>query len=103
MDKDTAQAYQSLLGQALKHRSASSRNLGALLLNSFNSGIAGTGFLAGDFRHLDSENQLAVLRYLKWLGSAPGLYPPSEDMNELKGEWVARGWLSVPQEALQDD
>jgi hypothetical protein len=96
MDKDTAQAYQNLLGPALEHRSASGRNLGALLLNSFNSNIVGTGFLAGDFRHLDSENQLAVLRYLKWLGSGPGLYPPSEDMDKLKGEWVARGWLSAP-------
>jgi hypothetical protein len=96
MDKVTAQAYERLLGQALEHRSDNSRNLGALLLNSFNYDIEDTGFLAGRFRHLDPENQRAVLRYLEWLGSAGGLYPPSEDMDKLKGEWVARGWLSAP-------
>jgi hypothetical protein len=93
MDKDTAQAYERLLGQALDHQSDNSRNLGALLLNSFNYDIEGTGFLAGRFRHLDPENQRAVLLYLGWLGSAGGLYPPSEDIDKLKGVWAARGWL----------
>jgi hypothetical protein len=96
MDTDTQKAYQILFGQALKHRTDNSRNLGALLLNSYNYNIPGTGFLVGQFRNLDSENMSAVLRYLEWLGSGPGLYPPSEDMDQLKAEWLARGWLSVP-------
>jgi hypothetical protein len=93
MDEDTQEAYQRLLGQAIEHSSDNSRNLGALLLNSYNYDMPGTGFSAGQFRNLDSGNMSAVLRYLEWLGSGPGLYPPDADMDQLKAKWVARGWL----------
>jgi hypothetical protein len=93
MDKDTQEAYQRLFRQAINHSSDSSRNMGALLLNSYNYDIPGTGFSAGQFRNLDSENQRAVLRYLAWLGSGFGLYPPDADMDQLKAKWVAMGWL----------
>jgi hypothetical protein len=93
MDKVTQEAYQRLLGQAIEHSSDSSRNLGALLLNSYNYDMPGTGFSAGQFRNLDSENKLAVLRYLEWLGSGFGLCPPDADMDQLKAKWIARGWL----------
>jgi hypothetical protein len=93
MDKVTQEAYQRLLGQAIEHSSDNSRNLGALLLNSYNHNIDGTGFSAGQFRNLDSENQRAVLCYLEWLGSGPGLYPPDADMDQLKAKWMAREWL----------
>jgi hypothetical protein len=102
MDPTTAEAYRELLSHAMNHTSETSRNIAALLLNSYNYNLPDTGFLIGKFRNLDAINRKAVLRYLAWLGSAGGLYPPSEDMDELKDRWVENGWGNLGRDIPDD-
>lgn len=92
MDPTTAKAYRHLLGHAMEHGSETSRNIAALLLNSYNYNLPDTGFPIGRFRNLDAINRQAVLRYLDWLGSAGGRYPPADDIEALKDRWVEMGW-----------
>ncbi|RYG38923.1 MAG: hypothetical protein EON93_01095 [Burkholderiales bacterium] len=92
MDDSTKTAYQTLLQQAMGHGSETSRDIAAILLNSYNYNLPSTGFAVGRFRHFDESSRRAVLRYLEWLGSASGLYPPSEDMDALKAHWANMGW-----------
>lgn len=86
-------AYRGLLDHALIHRTDTARAAGAILLNSYNDRLPHTGFNVGELRHFDSKNRANVLIYLEWLSSAPGLYPPSSDVDELKRAWEERGWL----------
>ncbi len=86
-------AYRDLLNHALVHGTDTARAAGAILLNSYNDRLPNTEFKIGRFRHFDSINRGHVLTYLDWLGSAPGLYPPSDDMDDLKRVWTERGWF----------
>ena len=88
-------AYNHLLNEALSHSTATSREIGAILLNSYNDRLPNTGFCIGRFRHFDAVNRANVLSYLEWFGSAPGLYPPSTDMDKLIRIWALRGWFDA--------
>lgn len=95
MNPSQQAAYNRLLDQALNHGTETAREIGAILLNSYNDRLPGTEFSVGRFRHFDAINRTHVLAYLAWFGSAPGLYPPSKDMDELKREWALRGWFDA--------
>lgn len=84
-------AYEDLLTLAMDN-CGSSRDIAALLLNTYNWNLEGTGFMAGRFRHLDADRQTSVLRYLAWLGGGAGRYPPDDDMERLLIRWVQMGW-----------
>ncbi|PZU56393.1 MAG: hypothetical protein DI547_16730 [Sphingobium sp.] len=86
-------AYHNILEQTVDDATETSRTLGAILLNSYNENLPGTDFRVGRFRNFDATNRGDVLIYLEWLGSAPGLYPPSDDMDNLKRIWAERGWF----------
>ena len=93
MNPRQSAAYRDLLNHALVHVTDTARAAGAILLNSYNDELPNTDFKIGRFRHFDSSNRANVLTYLDWLGSAPGLYPPSDDMDDLKRVWTERGWF----------
>jgi hypothetical protein len=102
MDPTTAEAYRELLWHAMNHDSETSHNIAALLLNSYNYNLPDTGFSVGRFRYLDAANRQAVLQYLAWLGSAGGLYPPHDDMIDLKDRWVENGWGNLGRDIPDD-
>lgn len=95
MPTGVVQAYANLLAFALKHDSETSRDIGAILLSSYNYNIPGSEFRVGRFRNLDGPHRRAVLVYLEWIGSGFGLYPPANDMEKLKSAWERRGWTST--------
>lgn len=85
-------AYVHMRDQVIEYNSENMRALGAILLNTYNERIPGTGFRAGRFRCLDSKNQDAVITYLRWYGSIHGHRPPEEDMVVLKKVFLQREW-----------
>ncbi len=83
--------YEDLLTLAMDNCGVS-RDLAALLLNTYNDKIEGTGFKAGRFRHLDQGRRTSVLHYLAWIGDGAGRYPPEDDMQKLLVQWRKMGW-----------
>lgn len=92
MSPEVQAAYDLLYEQSISHDTENAREIAAILLNSYNYNMANIGFNVGRFRHFDRRTRESVILYLGWLGSEPGLYPPSLDIDKLKNVWSARDW-----------